>query len=68
MILILMLVVTIEEQSLFGGFGSAVCEALADQNVYKSVLRLGLPERYIFDNGSRDHLLDTNGLSDDGYN
>ncbi len=58
-------IVTIEEQSLFGGFGSAVCEALADQNVYKSVLRLGLPERYIFDNGSRDHLLDTNGLSDD---
>ena len=58
-------VVTIEEQNLFGGFGSAVCEVLADQGAQKHVLRLGLPEKYIFDNGSRDHLLDTNGLSDE---
>ena len=58
-------IVTLEEQNLFGGFGSAVCEVFADQGVQKRILRLGLPEKYIFDNGSRDHLLNTNGLSDE---
>ena len=56
-------IVTIEEQTLDGGFGSAVCEVLSDQNAQKRILRLGLPERFIFENGDRDHLLDTNGLS-----
>ena len=56
-------VVTLEEQTLSGGFGSAVCEALADKNVQKPILRIGLPERYIFENGSRDYHLDNNGLS-----
>ena len=55
--------VTLEEQQLFGGFGSAICEQLADTNNTKSTLRIGLPEKYIFDNGSREHLLNTNGLS-----
>ena len=58
-------VVTLEEQTLSGGFGSAVCEALADENVKKPILRIGLPERYIFENGSRDYHLDNNGLSVD---
>ena len=56
-------VVTIEEQTLDGGFGSAICEAICDLNLNKKVLRLGLPERFIFENGSRDHLINTNGLS-----
>lgn len=58
-------VVTIEEQTLDGGLGSAVCEVFADQGVQKRFLRLGLPERFIFENGDRDHLLNENGLSDD---
>lgn len=57
------LLVTIEEQTLFGGFGSAVAEVVVDLNLGKEVLRVGLPERYIFENGSREHLLDENGLS-----
>ena len=59
-------VVTLEEQSLSGGFGSAVLEAVSDHGL-KPVrfLRCGLPERFIFENGVRDHLLDTNGLSVD---
>jgi transketolase len=56
-------VVTIEEQTLDGGFGSAICEAICDLGLNKKVLRLGLPERFIFENGSRDHLINTNGLS-----
>ena len=33
--------------------------------VQKPILRIGLPERYIFENGSRDYHLDNNGLSVD---
>ena len=56
-------VVTIEEQTLDGGFGSAICEVICDKGINKKVLRLGLPERFPFENGTRDHLIDTNGLS-----
>lgn len=59
------LLVTLEEQTLSGGFGSAVCEQLNDSRCQKNVLRLGLPERYIFENGTREQLLDKNGLSVD---
>jgi transketolase C-terminal domain/subunit len=56
-------VVSIEEQTLSGGFGSAILEGMSDNNIYKPILRLGLPERYIFENGDRDYHLDNNGLS-----
>ena len=56
-------VVTLEEQFLSGGLGSYVCETLADLGIQKRILRIGLPERYIFENGSREELLDSNGLS-----
>jgi transketolase len=56
-------VVTIEEQSLDGGFGSAICEFICDNQISCKVLRLGLPDHYIFENGSRDYLIDQNGLS-----
>jgi len=56
-------VITLEEQTLDGGFGSAICEAICDLNLHKQTLRIGLPERFIFENGTRDHLLNTNGLS-----
>jgi transketolase len=56
-------IVTIEEQSLAGGFGSAICEFVCDVKMQLKVLRIGLPERFMFENGSRDHLLDSNGLS-----
>ncbi len=56
-------VVTLEEQTLYGGFGSAICEFLSDNNFKPSIKRFGLPERYIFENGTREHLLNTNGLN-----
>jgi transketolase len=58
-------VITIEEQTLSGGFGSAVCEFICDNHLQCKVLRIGLPDHYIFDNGTRDYLLDHNGLSVD---
>ena len=57
------ILVTLEEQTLSGGFGSAICELVTDGSLKKSVLRIGLPEKYIFENGNREHLLNTNGLS-----
>ena len=57
------LLVTIEEQTLFGGFGSAVAEKATDLSLGKEILRIGLPEYYIFRNGDREHLLNENGLS-----
>ena len=56
-------VITLEEQGLNGGFGASVCETLADLGLKKNVLRIGLPEHYLFENGIREHLHDHNGLS-----
>jgi 1-deoxy-D-xylulose-5-phosphate synthase len=57
------LLVTVEDHSLQGGFGSAVVEALADHGVTGTrIARLGLPDRFI-QHGSRSELLDRLGLS-----
>jgi 1-deoxy-D-xylulose-5-phosphate synthase len=43
------LLVTVEENVLAGGFGSAVLEHLADRDLLRDtrVLRIGLPDRYV---------------------
>ncbi len=42
------LLVTVEENSLQGGFGSAVLEALADEGILpKRILRLGIPDMFL---------------------
>lgn len=41
------LLVTIEENSIMGGAGSAVSEFLLQQNALKALLQLGLPDAYI---------------------
>jgi transketolase len=56
-------IVTIEEQTIDGGFGSAISECIVDTQLNVKVLRIGLPEKFIFENGTRDQLLNTNGLS-----
>lgn len=55
--------ITLEEQTLSGGFGASVCEVLSDLGTSHKVLRIGLPEKYLFENGTREYLLDHNGLS-----
>lgn len=55
-------VVTMEEASLMGGFGSAVLEAAADAGVDASrVRRLGIPDHYV-EHGERDELLADLGM------
>jgi transketolase len=58
-------IVTIEEQCLDGGFGSAVIEQMVNVNLVKPVKRVGLEERFYFENGGRDYLLDRFGVSVD---
>ncbi len=55
-------VVTIEEQTIAGGFGSAILEVLSEIKQVP-VLRIGIDNRYIFENGTRESLLNENGLS-----
>jgi 1-deoxy-D-xylulose-5-phosphate synthase len=48
-------IITIEENVLPGGFGSAVAEYFADNNCKNDLLRLGLPDRFI-DHGTQSEL------------
>ncbi len=55
------LVVTLEENAIAGGAGSAVAEALAEAGVRTSMLHLGLPDEFI-DHGEQQQLLALAGL------
>lgn len=62
------IVLTIEENVLMGGFGSAVLEAAADNGESFAIKRLGLPDRFI-EQGSQAQLraelgIDVNGIRD----
>lgn len=57
-------VITVEEQCLAGGFGSAILELCNDKRLSCTVTRMGLPDRFVFENGGRNYLLDQAGLSD----
>lgn len=55
------LLVSVEDGTLSGGFGSAVLEVLADRGVAKPVLRLGLPDGFV-GHGNVDELFGSLGL------
>ncbi|MGV8843934.1 MAG: 1-deoxy-D-xylulose-5-phosphate synthase [Pseudomonas sp.] len=59
------LLVTVEENSIMGGAGSAVSEFLAHANILKSVLHLGLPDAYV-EHGKPTQMLAECGLDADG--
>jgi 1-deoxy-D-xylulose-5-phosphate synthase len=48
-------IVTLEENNLPGGFGSAVLEYLNDNNFKNDILRIGLPDKFI-DHGTQTQL------------
>lgn len=59
-------VITIEESTLCGGFGSAVLEAACDAGINTShIRRMGLPDRFI-EHGERGELLADLGLTAQG--
>ncbi len=57
--------VTVEENTILGGAGSAVLEVLEKQGINKKVLQLGLPDRFI-DHGDPVKLLKNCGLDAEG--
>ncbi|MGS0742992.1 1-deoxy-D-xylulose-5-phosphate synthase [Glaciimonas sp. GG7] len=57
--------VTVEEGAIMGGAGAAVAEALAAAGCVKSLLILGLPDRFI-DHGDATQLLAMCGLNAEG--
>lgn len=59
------LLVTIEENSVAGGAGSAVRECLAEHGIEVALMQLGLPDRHI-EHGTRDEVLQEAGLDQDG--
>lgn len=56
-------VITLEEHNLCGGFGSSICEFLADNQIQVPVIRLGLPDRFISVGGTADELMTYAGLN-----
>lgn len=59
------LLVTIEENTILGGAGSAVNELLARENLPCSVLNLGLPDKFI-EHGAPQKILANYGLDSQG--
>ncbi len=55
------LLVTVEENTIMGGAGSAVMESLSDQKINTRILRLGLPDTYL-DHGDHAQMLADCGL------
>ncbi len=59
------LLVTVEENVVMGGAGSAVAEALADMQIVKPLLHIGLPDSYV-EHGDPALLLSDCGLDAEG--
>jgi len=59
------LVVTVEENVLPGGFGSAVMELMEESGLTPRLLRIGLPDRFI-EHGGKEELYAAYGLDADG--
>lgn len=59
------LLVTIEENAVMGGAGSAVLESLQTQGILVRVLRLGLPDLFL-EQGTPQELLKSCGLDENG--
>ena len=55
-------IVTLEDNVLAGGFGSAVAEFVADENLDSNLLRLGIPDEFI-EHGTQKELFDQIGMT-----
>ena len=55
-------IITVEDGCLQGGFGSAIAEFMADNQYFKPLKRLGLPDSFI-EQGEMHELYDECGLT-----
>ena len=60
------IIYVVDEQSNTNGLFSSIHEFLFSNKDQKMVVPINLPEKYIFENGGRDFLLDLNGLGPKG--
>ena len=58
-------IVVVDEQRPSGNLSSCVFEAFSEQNYFPKIISKSLPERYFFENGGREYLLNKFGLSND---
>jgi len=58
-------IVVVDEQSPSGNLSSCIFEGFSNQDYFPKIISKSLPERYIFENGGRDYLLNKFGLSND---
>ena len=56
-------IVVVDEQSPSGNLSSCIFEGFSNQNYFPKIVSKSLPEKYVFENGGRNYLLDINGLS-----
>ena len=56
-------IVVVDEQSPSGNLSSCVFEGFSSQNYFPKIISQSLPEKYIFENGGREYLLNKFGLS-----
>jgi transketolase len=59
-------IVTVEEHSVLGGLGGAVCEAVAEVPTRCTVHRIGIPDRFVHVSGSQAFYREQCGLTPDG--
>ncbi|GIV45417.1 MAG: 1-deoxy-D-xylulose-5-phosphate synthase [Ignavibacterium sp.] len=58
-------IVTLEENSIIGGFGSGIVEYFSDKNYKNDILRIGLPDKFV-DHGTQEELHKLLGIDPDG--
>lgn len=58
-------IITLEENSIIGGFGSAITEYFIDKNYKNDILRLGLPDKFI-EHGTQAELHHLLGIDPEG--
>lgn len=58
-------IVTLEENSLVGGFGTGIVEYFSDKEYKNSILRIGLPDKFV-DHGTQAELHNILGIDRDG--
>lgn len=50
------IIITIEDNVIIGGFGSAILEFMAEKNYHAEVIRLGIPDRFV-EHGTQEELI-----------
>lgn len=59
-------IVTVEEHSIIGGLGSATSDILSEENSGIKLVRIGIPDRFLFEIGSQNFLRERIGLTPTG--